>query len=292
MNTIKQEMRKKQIDAFFKSFRSNKMGMFGASILIFFIVISIFGPLFFPFNPLEFGEPGNVLQSPGDSHLLGTDNLGRDIFSNLLAGGRVSLMVGLLATVISMFLGTAIGVVSGFVGNKTDMVLMRLTDFFLVLPWLPLVLVLAAILGTSIWNIILVIGLTSWAGTARVVRSQTLSLKERPFIERIRSIGADDRTIIIRHILPNVFPLVFANTILITAVAILSETTLSFLGLGDTTRSSWGMMLHYAFQSGAASSGAYWFFLPPGICVVLVVLAFTFLGYAFDEMMNPKLKRR
>ncbi len=292
MNTIKQEMRKKRIETFWKSFRSSSMGMIGAVILIFFIVISIFGPLFFPFNPLEFGEPGNVLQPPGDSHLLGTDNLGRDIFSNLLAGGRVSLMVGLLATVISMFLGTAIGVVSGFIGSKTDMILMRLTDFFLVLPWLPLVLVLAAILGTSIWNIILVIGLTSWAGTARVVRSQTLSLKERPFIERIRSIGADDTTIIIRHILPNVFPLVFANTILITAVAILSETTLSFLGLGDTTRSSWGMMLHYAFQSGAASSGAYWFFLPPGICVVLVVLAFTFLGYAFDEMMNPKLKRR
>lgn len=292
MNTIKKEMRKKRIEAFLKSFSSNKMGMIGGLILIFFVFISLFGPLLFPFNPLEFGEPGNVLQPPSSSHLLGTDNLGRDIFSNLLAGGRVSLMVGLLATVISMFLGTTIGVISGFTGSKTDMILMRLTDFFLVLPWLPLVLVLAAILGTSIWNIILVIGLTSWAGTARVVRSQTLSLKERPFIERIRSIGADDKVIIFRHILPNVFPLVFANTILITAVAILSETTLSFLGLGDTTRSSWGMMLHYAFQSGAASSGAYWFFLPPGICVVLVVLAFTFLGYAFDEMMNPKLKRR
>ncbi len=292
MSTIKKEMRMKKLENFMSSFRSNTMGMLGGGILIFFIVVSLLGPLLFPFNPLEFGTAGNALQPPSLSHPLGTDNLGRDVFRNLLAGGRVSLMVGILATVISMFLGTAVGLISGFIGKKTDIILMRITDFFLVLPWLPLVLILAAILGTSVWNIILVIGVTSWAGTARVVRSQTLSLKERPFIERIRAIGADDKTIIVRHILPNVFPLVFANTILITAVAILSETTLSFLGLGDTTRASWGMMLHYAFQSGAASSGAYWYFLPPGIAVVLVVLAFTFLGYAFDEILNPKLKRR
>ncbi|MBV1758281.1 MAG: ABC transporter permease [Dethiosulfatibacter sp.] len=285
-------MRKRKIDSFIKSYKTNKMGLIGGAILAFFIITSIFGPLIFPFNPMEFGQASNVLQPPSASHILGTDDLGRDVFRNLLAGGRVSLMVGILATIISMLLGTTIGLMSGFLGKKTDMILMRITDFFLVLPWLPLVLVLAAILGTSIWNIILVIGLTSWAGTARVVRSQTLSLKERPFIERVRAIGADDKTIIIRHILPNVFPLVFANTILVSAVAILSETTLSFLGLGDTTRASWGMMLHYAFQSGAASSGAYWYFLPPGICVVLVVLSFTFLGYAFDEILNPKLRRR
>jgi peptide/nickel transport system permease protein len=292
MSTIKKEMRKRKIDDFIKSYKSNKMGLIGGGILAFFIIVSIFGPLLFPFNPMEFGQASNVLQPPSFNHILGTDDLGRDVFRNLLAGGRVSLMVGILATIISMLLGTTIGLMSGFLGNKTDIILMRITDFFLVLPWLPLVLVLAAILGTSIWNIILVIGLTSWAGTARVVRSQTLSLKERPFIERIRAIGADDKTIIIRHILPNVFPLVFANTILVSAVAILSETTLSFLGLGDTTRASWGMMLHYAFQSGAASSGAFWYFLPPGICVVLVVLSFTFLGYAFDEILNPKLRRR
>ena len=153
-------------------------------------------------------------------------------------------------------------------------------------------LVLAAILGSSIWNIILVIGLTSWAGTARVVRAQALSIKERQFVERAKSIGADDRHIMVKHILPNVFPLVFANTILVSAVAILSETTLSFLGMGDPTHPSWGMMLHFAFESGAASVGAFWFLLPPGLCVVAVVLAFTFLGYAFDEILNPKLERR
>ncbi len=169
---------------------------------------------------------------------------------------------------------------------------MRFTDFFLVIPWLPLMMVLAAILGTSLWNIIFVIGITGWAGTARVVRSQTLSVRERQFVERTVSIGASSRHIMIRHILPNVFPLVFANTVLVAAVAIVSETTLSFLGLGDPTMASWGMMLHYAFESGTTSAGAYWYYLPPGICVVLVVLSFTLLGYAFDEILNPKLRKR
>ncbi len=292
MTSIKREMRKRKALLFFKGFKKNKMGILGASILLFFILGSFLGSLIFPFDPMKFGEAGSALQGPSLKHILGTDDLGRDVFRNLLAGGRVSLMVGLLATIISMFIGTLIGITSGFIGKKTDVILMRFTDFFLVIPWLPLVLVLAAILGSSIWNIIFVIGITSWPGTARVVRSQTLSIKERPFIERIRALGADNKTIMIKHILPNVFPLVFANTILVSAVAIISETTLSFLGLGDVTRPSWGMMLNYAFESGAASSGAYWYFLPPGICVVLVVLSFTFLGYAFDEVLNPKLRRR
>ena len=129
------------------------------------------------------------------------------------------------------------------------------------------------------------------AGTARVVRAQALSIKKDNLLSA-KSIGADDRHIMVKHILPNVFPLVFANTILVSAVAILSETTLSFLGMGDPTHPSWGMMLHFAFESGAASVGAFWFLLPPGLCVVAVVLAFTFLGYAFDEILNPKLERR
>jgi len=292
MSSIKREMRKKKLNEFFNNFKKNKMGIVGAGILIFFILASFLGSMVFPYDPMNFGEVGSSLQPPSIEHILGTDDLGRDVFRNLLAGGRISLIVGVLATIISMFLGTIIGITAGYMGKKTDIILMRFTDFFLVIPWLPLVLVLAAILGSSIWNIIFVIGITSWAGTARVVRAQTLSIKERPFIERIRAIGADDRSIMVRHILPNVFPLVFANTILVSAVAIISETTLSFLGLGDVTRPSWGMMLNSAFESGAASSGAYWYFLPPGICVVLVVLSFTFLGYSFDEILNPKLRRR
>ncbi len=233
-----------------------------------------------------------MLQPPSIKHLMGTDDMGRDVLANLISGARISLLTGVLATIISMFIGTFIGILAGYYGKGLDNFLMRLTDFFLVIPWLPLMMVLAAILGTSLWNIIFVIGITSWAGTARVVRAQTLSVKERQFIERTVSIGAGNLHIMVRHVLPNVFPLVFANTVLVAAVAIVSETTLSFLGLGDPTMASWGMMLHYAFEGGATAAGAYWYYLPPGICVILVVLAFTLLGYAFDEILNPKLRER
>jgi len=275
-----------------ETIRHNTMAMTGLITLGIFIIIAIFGPLIVPFDTQDYGTAADILLPPGNGHLLGTDDMGRDVFANLIAGARISMMIGALATLISMGIGTLIGISSGFKGGKTDLVLMRITDFFLVIPWLPLMMVLAAILGTSIWNIIFVIGITGWAGTARVVGAQTLSVKERPFVERTISLGAGNWHIMIRHILPNVFPLVFANTVLTAAVAIVSETTLSFLGLGDVNTASWGMMLHYAFECGATSLGAYWYYLPPGICVILVVLAFTLIGYAFDEIMNPKLKKR
>jgi len=285
-------LRKKRILKFLFAVRKNKMALTGAVVLAAFILIAIFGPVFMPFSTLDFGEVEDILNPPSPKHLLGTDDMGRDVLANLISGARISLMIGGVATAISMGIGTLIGIVSGYFGKAVDNALMRFTDFFLVIPWLPLMMVLAAILGTSLWNIIFVIGITGWAGTARVVRSQTLSVKERQYVERAISVGAGSGHIMARHILPNVFPLVFANTVLVAAVAIVSETTLSFLGLGDPTTASWGMMLHYAFESGSTSAGAYWYYLPPGICVVLVVLSFTLLGYAFDEIMNPKLRKR
>lgn len=285
-------LRKKRILKFLFAVRKNKMALTGAVVLAAFILIAIFGPVFMPFSTLDFGEVEDILNPPSPQHLLGTDDMGRDVLANLISGARISLMIGGVATAISMGIGTLIGIVSGYFGKAVDNALMRFTDFFLVIPWLPLMMVLAAILGTSLWNIIFVIGITGWAGTARVVRSQTLSVKERQYVERAISVGAGSGHIMARHILPNVFPLVFANTVLVAAVAIVSETTLSFLGLGDPTTASWGMMLHYAFESGSTSAGAYWYYLPPGICVVLVVLSFTLLGYAFDEIMNPKLRKR
>jgi peptide/nickel transport system permease protein len=289
---VKWSIRKKKIIQFCMAVIKNKMALTGAVILTAFLLVAIFGPIFMPFSTMEFGEVEDILNPPSRAHWLGTDDMGRDVLANLISGARISLLIGALATAISMGIGTLIGIVSGYFGKGIDNILMRFTDFFLVIPWLPLMMVLAAILGTSLWNIIFVIGITGWAGTARVVRSQTLSVRERQFVERTVSIGASSRHIMIRHILPNVFPLVFANTVLVAAVAIVSETTLSFLGLGDPTMASWGMMLHYAFESGATSAGAYWYYLPPGICVVLVVLSFTLLGYAFDEILNPKLRKR
>ncbi|WP_409228939.1 ABC transporter permease [Gudongella sp. SC589] len=289
---MKWKMRLKKLKEFSRAVARNKMALTGSVILGVFILVAIFGPILVPFSTMEFGSVEDMLQPPSSKFLLGTDDMGRDVLANLIHGARVSLLIGAVATMISMVIGTLIGILAGYFGKRVDNLLMRFTDFFLVIPWLPLMMVLAAILGTSLWNIIFVIGITGWAGTARVVRAQTLSVKERQFVERTVSIGAGNLHIMLRHILPNVFPLVFANTVLVAAVAIVSETTLSFLGLGDPTMASWGMMLHYAFEGGATAAGAYWYYLPPGICVVLVVLSFTLLGYAFDEILNPKLRGR
>ncbi|MFA9422014.1 MAG: ABC transporter permease [Sedimentibacter sp.] len=292
MNNVIKEIRRKKAKDFISKMISNKMGLAGIVILVVFIAMALLGPILYPFDIQKIGEVNAIMKPPSFEHLLGTDELGRDILGYLISGSRVSMMVGLLATFISMLIGTVLGIISGYYDKTAGVIIMRITDFFLVIPWLPLMIVLASIMGTSIWNIIIVIGITSWAGTARVVRSQTLSVKELQFIERARAIGSSDSHIMKKHILPNVFPLVIANTVLNAAVAITTETTLSFLGLGDATRPSWGVMLHYAFESGAMSVGAYWYFLPPGICIILVVLAFTFLGFAFDDIVNPKLKRR
>lgn len=277
---------------FWIGFKKSKMGLAGLILFLIFLFTAIIGPSIVKYEPLNFGEVVDKLKPPNKEHILGTDDLGRDIFSALVAGSRISLSVGLLATVISMVLGTLVGLLSGYLGGRIDILLMRLTDVFLVLPWLPLMLILAALLGSGLWNIILVIGLTGWAGTARLVRAQTLTVKERQYIERAKAIGSSNTHVIIKHILPNVFPIVFSNTILITAASILSETTLSFLGMGDSTKPSWGMMLHFAFESGAAANKAYWYLIPPGVCVLLLVLSFTFMGYAFDEILNPKLRSR
>src|SRR6056297_1277637 len=287
----RKKVMKKSFKRFVDTFKENKMGMLGLYIIIFFILVAFLGPLVYHYDPQSYGE-GGLIEPPGDGFILGTDDMGRDILGALIYGARISLMIGIFATLISVLIGTFIGIVSGFAGGKTDTILMRFTDGFMVLPKLPLIMILAALLGSSTRNIIIVLGLTSWTGTARLVRSQTLSVKERPFIERAISVGAGKGYIMYRHILPNVFPLVFSNTILVTATAILTETTLSFLGLGNPMIPSWGQILRGAFTSGAVSLGAWWFYLPAGLCVIFLVLGFTFLGYSFDEILNPKLRRR
>jgi peptide/nickel transport system permease protein len=269
------------------------MGMFGLVILSFFILVALLAPVIAASSGLDPTKAtGLPLRAPTWRYPFGTDELGRSVLTLTIWGARISLVVGFLATLLSIFIGAVVGIVAGYRGGWIDTALMRFTDWFLVIPFLPLAIVLAAILGQSIWNIVLVIGVTSWAGTARLVRAQTLSVKERPYVERARALGGGGWHVVTRHVLPNVFPLIFANTILVVAVAILSETTLSFLGLGDPLHVSWGTMLHFAFEEGAASTGAWWYLLPPGIAIVLVVLAFTMCGYALDEILNPRLRRR
>jgi peptide/nickel transport system permease protein len=274
-------------------FARNKMGVAGLAILTVFVVLALFADVLVPEARLSVTEaPGAPLQPPSSRFWLGTDELGRSVLDLVIQGSQISLLVGFLATAISMLIGALVGISAGYFGGRTGVVLMRLTDWFLVIPFLPLAIVLAAILGRSLFVIALVIGIVTWAGTARVVRSQVLTLKERPYVERARALGASHRQIITRHILPNVFPLIFANTILVVAVAILAETTLSFLGLGDPFSVSWGSILESAYAEGAISLGAWWYLVPPGLCIVLVVLGFTMCGYAFDEILDPRLRER
>lgn len=290
---LRRTLRRRKFGMFVKQVVGNRMALAGVIIIAFFILMAVFGPMIIPFDPTINGETvESKYNSPSWEHLLGTDSLGRDVLANLMSGARVSLFVGISATLITMILGTLIGIVSGYVGGFVDNLLMRVTDFFLVLPWLPFCMVLAALFDkNSIWNIILVIGLTGWSSTARIIRSQTLSVKEQQYVKRTISIGAGKWHIMFRHILPNVFPLVFSEAILIISGSILTETSLAFLGLGDPSRPSWGMMLSDA-SSGAMSVGAWWCYIIPGACVVLVALGFTLMGYAFDEILNPKLKTR
>jgi peptide/nickel transport system permease protein len=271
----------------------DRSGRWGIIILLFMLVLAVFGPMLFPFDPDKIGTTASsIFQPPSAEHWLGTDELGRDVFSQFLLGARISLIVGIAATVIAMVIGSVIGLVSGYAAGFTDVVLMRITDFFLVLPTIPLVIVLAAIFGTNLTIIILVIGLTSWPAIARIVRSQVLSLRERQFVTRVHSMGSSALRIVRVHILPNVAPLIFANSVLVVAGSILAEATLAFLGLGDPTEISWGSMLHFAFVSGAVGRGAWWYFITPGLGIVLVVLGFTLAGNSLDRILNPRLRER
>ena len=290
---------------FLRRFAGRRDGLVGGSILLVFTVLAIAPWLFV--GPLEsvVTATGGRFEAPSAQHIFGTDRQGRDMLNLTIHGTRVSMIIGLLATVITVLIGAFIGIVSGFLGGRTDTILMRLTDFFLVLPTFVLALILAPILldiiGTqaelfgmrmTLVVIVVVIGITSWASTARIIRSQTLSLRERAFVDRARVVGAGSGWIMRRHILPNVINLIVANTVLTFAGAVLTETTLSFIGLGDPFQPSWGQLLNQAQADGAAGLGAWWVIAPPGIAIILVVLAFTLVGGALDDMLNPKLRGR
>jgi peptide/nickel transport system permease protein len=276
-----------------RAFRSHRSGVAGLGILVALIFVAVAAPLLASSRGLDVTVAnGPVLGAPSSHYWLGTDDNGRSVLTLLIWGARISLFVGLSATVISMVIGTFLGLVSGYFGGWIGRITFRVTEWMLVIPFLPLAIALAAVLGRGLVNIIIVIGVTSWPGTALLIRSQTLSIKERAYVERAEAIGGGRWHQLGRHVLPNVMPMVFANTTLTVAAAILTETTLSFLGLGDPTRTSWGTMLDSAYQVGAMTTGSWWFVVPPGICVVLVVLAFTLVGQALEEVLNPRLRAR
>jgi peptide/nickel transport system permease protein len=265
-------------------------GRVGFGVVGLFVFLAIFGRVIAPHDPDA--SSLDVLAHPSAQHWLGTTEQGSDVFSQLLVGARVSIVVGFAAALISAVLGAAVGLLGGYFGGWTDRVLDSFENWFLVIPQIPLMIVLARLLNPSLGVLIAVIGLTSWAGTGRIVRAQVLTLRERAFVERARAQGAGDGYIIRTHIMPNTLPLIFANTVLIVAVAILAEAALAFLGLGDPTRISWGTMLQNAFDSGAPSEGAWWYVVPPGLCITVLVLAVSMLGFLFEEYVNPRLREQ
>jgi peptide/nickel transport system permease protein len=276
-------------------FRSNWQGMFGLCVLVIFVLIALLAPFLAAHTYLDqTAQIAKPFSGPSGSYyrVLGTDELGLSVLAEFIWSARISLAVGLIATLISTLIGAVVGIGAGFYGGWTQEISMRTTDIFLVLPWLPFAMVLAAAWGHSYGLIIVIIGVTCWPGTARLVRAETLKLRKLQFIERATAIGSTSSHTMRRHILPNVFPLIFANTVLVVAIAILSETTLSFLGLGDPMNFSWGTMLRNAWQSGAAGIPEWGYLFPPGIAIVLVVLGFTFVGQALDAVLDPKLRKR
>lgn len=222
--------------------------------------------------------------------LLGTDHHGRDLFSQLVYGTRISLYLGILVASLSVAIGLAVGLAAGYLGRIADELLMRITDVLLVLPGLPLLIVLVAVLGASLENLIILLGLLGWMGFARLVRSQVLSLKERPFVEAAKAIGAGRFHIIVRHILPNVMSLVYISLATSVPGAITSEAALAWLGFYDPVRMSWGRMLNAVFEANAITN--WWWVVPPGLFIAMLAASFILLGYALDEVLNPKLRMR
>jgi peptide/nickel transport system permease protein len=281
-------------------------GLAGAVILLVFTVLAVIPDILT--GPLQTAitATGPRLAPPTMEFPLGTDELGRSMLNLTVHATRISMVIGLLATLVTVLIGAVLGIVSGYVGGRFDALVMRIADFFLVIPTFVLAIILTAIirdvLGTgsreifgirlSLITIVVVIGITSWSSTARIIRSQTLSLKERAFVDRARVVGAGAGHIMRRHILPNVTNLIVANAVLTFAGAILTETTLSFVGLGDPFQPSWGQLLDAARTVGAPGLGAWWYFVPAGVGIVLVVFAFTLLGSALDAILNPKLQSR
>lgn len=282
---MKEKTALRRMRDFAKAYSRNKQAMTGFYLLLFIVFVAIFAGALAPYSPsaLE-GEP---LQAPCKEFLLGTDSLGRDILSRIIFGTRVSLSIGIIAAAISGILGTVFGATAGFFGGKVDLVLSELIDIVLMIPTFFLILIVVSIMGSGIFNIMLVIGLTSWPGNARVMRSQAMSLKSRTFVQAARAIGEPERDIMFRYIIPNgIFP-VISNTTMQIAMAILTEAGLSFLGLGDPSSVSWGQMI---FAGRTYITSAWWVALFPGIAIVITVAAFYMLGDGLNKVLNPKLR--
>jgi peptide/nickel transport system permease protein len=273
----------------------DRFALVGASIYLVFVLLALFAPFIAPHDPLEilFTPEGRLARNlpPGsEGHLLGTTSLGRDIASQLIHGTRSALIVGVTAAFFVVAIGTLIGLVAGYFRGPVEVVLMRLTDIAFGIPFLPFVIILSAFLEPGVWNIVLAMSLVLWRDTARVIRSQVLTVRERAFVEAARVTGSSTPRILFLHVAPNILPLSFLYGSIAVGWAILTEASVSFLGFGDPSVVSWGAMLQDAYNSQALSRGMYHWFVPPGLAIVLVVVAGFFISRGYEEILFPKLK--
>ena len=273
---------------FFNTYSQNRPALGGLILLVCFFILAFSADFIAPYNYYEINA-ADKLQPPSLKHIMGADNLGRDVLSGVILGSRISLSIGFTSAGISAIIGTLLGSIAGYYGGKWDSLLMRITELFIVIPTFFLILIIIAIFGGSIWNVMVIIGLTSWPGTARLIRSEVLTLKTQDFVDAARTTGASDFRILFRHILPNALYPVLVNTSIQVASAIILESGLSFLGLGDPNNVSWGQMLDTA-QTYLRI--AWWMAFFPGIAILLSVLSFNLIGDGLNDALNPRLRRR
>lgn len=272
----------------------DRMARLGFFVYLFFILVALFAPLIAPYDPLEVIEDEGIWLSnelPSARFYLGTTNLGRDIFSQLVYGTRTALLVGFSAALAVAVIGTVVGLMAGYYGGWIETILMRLADVAFGIPFLPFVIVLVAFVDPSIWNIVIAMGALLWRDTGRVIRSQVLVIKEQAFVSAARVSGASNLRIIFLYIAPSILPLTFLYGSLAIGWAILTEASISFLGFGDPEAVSWGFMLQDAFLSQALTRGAYYWILPPGLAIMLAVMAGFFIGRGYEEVLFPRLRR-
>lgn len=265
------------------------IGAVGAVLLSMIVLMALIGPYVVPYDGSE--RSGMPFEPPSTKHWLGTNDMGQDIMAELVEGARTSLLIGIAAAVLATIIGTVIGLLAGYAGGWVDSLLMRLVDVSLTLPFLPLMIVIAVYIGPSLTTQILVITLVMWAGKARKIRAQTLSLRSRGQVLAAKSMGAGHTYLLTRHIFPNVVPLVIPQFVQAVNASIMMESSLSFLGMGDPLSKSWGSILFYANNRSAFLTEAWsWWVVPPGICIIITVLGFSFIGYYLEERSNPRLR--
>ncbi|MEM4491722.1 MAG: ABC transporter permease [Sulfolobales archaeon] len=285
---------KSKLREFWSVYKRDKAAVVGLAIFLIILAVAVFADYIAPYNPYQ--RVGLPYQRPSWKHLLGTNDIGQDIFSEIIYGTRASLFIGFLAAISGTVLGTLVGLFAGYYGGKIDEILMRITDIWLSIPTLLFsVFLVAVIIRTGgipmFYSVILAIALTSWPPVARLVRSATLSIKERPYIESAVALGSSATRIMFRHIIPNVAPIILVEVVVRTAMAMLTEASLSFLGLGDPTIKSWGTVLHFAMIKNALILGLWWWFLPPGIMIAVTVMSVMMIGRGLEIYFNPRLRK-